>query len=482
MTDPTPAALDARPRPPAGRHRALDHLAGLAAMVGALLFVGGYLAGGGGGSGSAARRPTRHSPPFCDAYDRLQHEYVDQLDSDKLAEGAIRGMFQYGVEDPYSGYMSPDHYQQALGDLSGQFSGIGAEMAVRNMDDPADLEACTSFSDTCRLVVVAPLEDSPAEKAGLQAGDFVTAIDGESVNGTDAGGPDQAGPRRVGHPGDPDARSATSEPLDMTITRADITMQEVRRRMLDGHIGYIALNGFSEPALRPVPRRARRAAGRWRRPVRLRPARQPGRLHRRGQQIASQFIDDGLVFTQESAGDGVRGGRHRRRRGDRSELPVAVLVNSGSASASEIVAAALKERVGRPSSASPPTARTPSSSGAAWRTAAACGSPSAAGSPPITTASRPTGSSRTSTRRAPPRRRPRTIRRSTRRSPSWRTSPSPRTEDAPVTVAGSPSARLSLPAVVGRCRLARHLLASPATKGGGVQMDSSMHATTEAVA
>ena len=118
-------------------------------------------AAGGGGSGCAA--PDEAFAALCEAYDRLQREYVDELDPDKLAEGAIRGMFQYGVEDPYSGYMPPEQYQQALGDLSGSFSGIGAEMAISNIEDPADLAACTEFNSTCRLVVVAPLADSPAE-------------------------------------------------------------------------------------------------------------------------------------------------------------------------------------------------------------------------------------------------------------------------------------------------------------------------------
>ena len=93
-------------------------------------------------------------------------------------------MFQYGVEDPFSGYMPPDQYNRALGDLSGTFSGIGAEMAIRNLEDPADLAACTEFSATCRLVVMAPLADSPAEGAGVQAGDFVLAVDGETVDGS----------------------------------------------------------------------------------------------------------------------------------------------------------------------------------------------------------------------------------------------------------------------------------------------------------
>ena len=123
----------------------------LAAVVGALLFAGGYLAAGSGGASGCAA-PNDAFTAFCEAYDRLQREYVDDLDSEKLAEGAIRGMFQYGVDDPYSGYMPPDQYQQALGDLSGSFSGIGAEMAIRNTEDAADLAACTELSEICRLI------------------------------------------------------------------------------------------------------------------------------------------------------------------------------------------------------------------------------------------------------------------------------------------------------------------------------------------
>ena len=119
----------------------------LAAVVGAVLFIGGYLAGGGAGGGDGCAAPDEAFGAFCEAYDRLQAEYVDELDANKLAEGAIRGMFQYGVEDPYSGYMPPEQYQQALGDLSGSFSGIGAEMAISNTEDPADLAACTEFTD-----------------------------------------------------------------------------------------------------------------------------------------------------------------------------------------------------------------------------------------------------------------------------------------------------------------------------------------------
>jgi len=326
----------------------------LAAVVGALLFVGGYLAAGsGGGSGCAA--PDEAFAAFCEAYDRLQTEYVDDLDSEKLAEGAIRGMFQYGVEDPYSGYMPPEQYQQALGDLSGTFSGIGAEMAIRNVTDPEDLAACTEFNATCRFVVLAPLADSPAERAGVQAGDVVLAVDGETVDGSTM--EDQIS-RIRGESGTDvtlTLQRDEAEPFDLTITRAEIQLQEVETRLIDGHIGYIALNGFSAPAADQFAAALQELLDQGADQIVFDLRDNPGGYIDAAQQIASQFIDSGVIFTQESAGEDVR---EWTSTGDGAatdpNIPVVVLINEGSASASEIVAAALQESgratvVGEPS-------------------------------------------------------------------------------------------------------------------------------------
>jgi carboxyl-terminal processing protease len=326
----------------------------LAAVVGAVLFAGGYLAGGGaGGSGCAA--PDEAFAAFCEAYDRVQREYVDDLDPDKLAEGAIRGMFQYGVEDPYSGYMPPEQYQQALGDLSGAFSGIGAEMAISNTDDPADLAACTEFTSTCRLVVVAPLSDSPAERAGLQAGDFVLAVDGESVDGSTMNDQISAIRGESGTDVTLTLQRNGGEPFDVTITRAEITLREVETSLIEGHIGFIGLNGFSAPASEQFAAGLSELLDQGADQVVFDLRDNPGGYIDAAQQIASQFIDDGLIFTQESAGDDVK--RYESTgEGVATDpaLEVVVLINGGSASASEIVAAALQERgratlVGEPS-------------------------------------------------------------------------------------------------------------------------------------
>ena len=317
---------------------------GLAAVVGALLFVGGYLAGG-SGSASGCTAPDESFAAFCEAYDRLQDEYVDDLDPEKLAEGAIRGMFQYGVEDPYSGYMPPEQYQQALGDLSGAFGGIGAEMAIRNVEDPEDLASCTELTAACRLVVIAPLADTPAEAAGIESGDVVLAVDGESVDGSTM--TDQI-TRIRGEPGTDVTLTIQrdgGEPFDLTITRAEITLREVETELLEGHIGYIALNGFSAPASEQFAEGLAELLEQGADQIVFDLRDNPGGYIDAAQQIASQFIGDGLIFTQESAGDDVK---EYRSTGEGiatdPDLPIVVLVNGGSASASEIVAAALQER------------------------------------------------------------------------------------------------------------------------------------------
>lgn len=354
MTDPSLPSADPERRPSRGGTVPWIISLALAAVLGALLFGAGYLAGGSRGSSGCAA-PDEAFAAFCEAYDRLQREYVDELDSEKLAEGAIEGMFQYGVADPYSGYMPPEQFRQALGDLSGTFSGIGAEMAIRNTEDPADLAACTELSETCRLVVVAPLAGSPAERAGLQAGDFVLAVDGATVNGTTM---DDQISRIRGESGTEvtlTLQRDDAEAFDVTITRAEIKIQEVETRMIEGHIGYIALNNFSAPAAEQFRDGLAGLLEDGADQIVFDLRDNPGGYIDGAQQVASQFIDEGLIFTQESAGNDVR---EWASTGDGvatdPDLPVVVLINGGSASASEIVAAALRESgratlVGEPS-------------------------------------------------------------------------------------------------------------------------------------
>jgi carboxyl-terminal processing protease len=314
----------------------------LAAIVGALLFVGGYLAAGAAGGGSCAA-PTEAFRSFCEAYDKLKAQFVDNLDDQKLAEGAIQGMFEHGVEDPFSGYMAPEDYRRALGDLSGEFSGVGAEMGVKNVDDPGNLDACKEFSTSCVLVVVSPLEDSPAKKAGLQPGDIITAIDGKPIDGLAL---DDAVNLIRGESGTDVTLTVKrgSDTSDLTITRQNIQMREVTSKMLQGNVGYVALHGFSDAAADQFHKAISDLLDQGATSFVFDLRNNPGGYIEAARKIASEFIGDGLIFVQESSGDEVK---QWKATGDglatSANIGLVTLVNGGSASASEIVAGALKD-------------------------------------------------------------------------------------------------------------------------------------------
>ena len=316
----------------------------LASMVGALLFAGGYLAAGAAGRGSGCAAPTEAFAALCEAYEKLQDQFVDRLDDTTLVEGALKGMFEYGVKDPFSGYMTPEEYQRALGSLSGKFSGIGAEMSVKNLENPEDLAACSELSETCALVIVAPLADSPAEAAGIRAGDIVLAVDGVSVNGSSL--QDQVGRVRgeVGTDVTLTLRRGV-ETLDVTITRAEIVQREVSSRMIDDRIGYVALHGFSPDSPEQFREVLQRLLDEGASSFVFDLRDNPGGYIDAANEIASEFIGSGLIFTQESSGDQVK---RWEATGDGlltdESIQVVVLINSGSASASEIVSAALQDR------------------------------------------------------------------------------------------------------------------------------------------
>jgi carboxyl-terminal processing protease len=344
--DPSPG-LTAPPTPswsPARRSTATWIIGlALAAVLGAILFTGGYLVAGGNRQSATCAAPTGAFAALCEAYDQLKQNYVDKLDDTKLAEAAIQGMFQNGVQDPFSGYMSPQDFQQALGSLSGKFTGIGAEMAVKNLKEPANLSACATLSDNCVLVVVSPISGSPADKAGMQPGDVVTAVNGASVNGSTI--QDQI--NKVRGPSGSKVKLTIkrgTRTFDLTITRAEITTQEVESKMLDGHVGYIALHGFSDSSPDQFHAALKGLLDNGATQIVFDLRGNPGGYIEAAQRIASEFVSSGTIFTQESSGGAVKtwtavsGGLATN-----PKVPVVVLIDNGSASASEIVSAALKE-------------------------------------------------------------------------------------------------------------------------------------------
>jgi carboxyl-terminal processing protease len=286
--------------------------------------------------------PTEAFAVLCETYAQIKGDYVDEVSDQELIDGAVRGMIEYGLQDPYSGYLPPSQYGQALDDLSGEFSGIGAEVGMENIDDPGNLAACTVVTETCAMVVVAPLDGSPAEEAGLRPGDRILAIDGTSTMGESVSSlvfevRGEAGTDVTLTIG----RGSTE--LDITITRAVIDLQEVNAELLDGDVGYLRLTSFTDRATGLLADAIQGLLDQGADAFILDLRGNPGGFIVAAQGIAGQFVPTGeLLFTVESDGS-VQEWRSEEGLLQSGDVPVVVLVDNGSASASEIVAGALQD-------------------------------------------------------------------------------------------------------------------------------------------
>jgi carboxyl-terminal processing protease len=316
----------------------------VALLAGTGLFLSGYTLGSHqAATPGTAGADTELFAPFWDAYHAITERYAGgEVDRKKLVEGATKGLFS-ALGDPYSEYLTSEEYRDSLEGLSGTFEGIGAEIGTRSPDDGAS--DCSTLGPECLLVVIAPIAGSPAEAAGIRSGDVIAAVDGSSVDGMTV-----TSARDVIR--GPKGTSVTlsivrngGEPLDLTVTRDVIEAQEVTAEDLaEGTVSYIRVTGFSDPAADQVDEAiaAARERGLDRFILDLRG--NPGGYVTAAQRIASEFIASGPIFWQQDA-DGVQTATDATGdgRATADDIEVIVLIDEGSASASEIVAAALKE-------------------------------------------------------------------------------------------------------------------------------------------
>ena len=338
------AAAASTPQPMSRRRAAILPVAVtvLALLTGGGLFLSGYSLGrqasaepGTPGAESAAFRP------FWDTYHTIRDRYAGgDVSRDTIVDGAIRGMID-SLGDPYSQYLSPDQYQSNLQGISGEFEGIGAELATQASDGTA---SCATLGPSCRLVIVAPIDGSPAEKAGLRAGDLVLATDGVSLDGLTV---DAARARIRGPKGTVLSLSVLrggAGPFDLKITRDVVQEPEIASRVLDGSVGYIRLMGFSDRSAAELTTalQAHVEAGRTQIVLDLRG--NPGGYVTAARVVASQFIGSGTIFWEQDAKgnqtptNAIPGGVATD-----PSIKVVALIDRGSASASEIVAAALQD-------------------------------------------------------------------------------------------------------------------------------------------
>lgn len=282
--------------------------------------------------------------PFWDTYRAVTGSYAGgPVDRKALIEGAIKGMIA-ALGDPYSQYLTSEEFKATLRDISGQFEGIGA--TIGTVDAAGATSSCTTLGPECRLVVVAPLAGSPAEKAGLKAGDLIEKVDGSPIDGLIV----DAALNLVRGPKDTAVRLTVVRDglaaFDIEIVRAVIVQQEVESRDLaNGTVGYIKLSGFSDNAARQFDTVVAEDVANGRRELILDLRGNPGGFVTAARDIASQFLADGTIFWQEdAAGNLTETVAQPGGAATDPSIRVVVLVDGGSASASEIVAGALHDR------------------------------------------------------------------------------------------------------------------------------------------
>ena len=326
----------------------------VAVLGGSALFMSGYSMG----RQTAVEPGTPVSEdsafrPFWDTYHTITERYAGgPVDREAVVQGAIRGMIG-ALEDPYSSYLTSEEYRDSLQGISGEFEGIGAEIATQAADGT---QGCATLAVDCRLVIVAPLEGSPAQKAGLLAGDLVLAVDGVSLDGLTVDGARERirGPK--GSVVTLTVQRATGDPFPLEITRDVIQQQEIESLDLAaGTVGYVRLNGFSDRGADELGAaiRTHLEAGRTKLILDLRG--NPGGYVTAARAVASQFIASGPLFWEQDA-KGVQVETTAAPGGAATDpaIEVVCLIDGGSASASEIVAGALQDTgratlVGQPS-------------------------------------------------------------------------------------------------------------------------------------
>ena len=266
---------------------------------------------------------------FGDVFERVRAEYVDPVDDKDLIENSINGMLT-GL-DPHSSYMNAKAFRDMQVQTKGEFGGLGIEVT----------------QDNGFIKVISPIDDTPASKAGVKAGDIITALDGHTVQGLSL---NDAVDKMRGAPNSKITltvkREGVEKPLEISMLREVIHIQVVKTRMEPGDIGYVRLTQFTEQAdagLKQAVKTLKQQSGGKLRALILDLRNNPGGLLDQAVAISGDFVSQGeIVSTRarhtedaqrwDAKGTDITGG-----------LPLVVLINGGSASSSEIVAGALQD-------------------------------------------------------------------------------------------------------------------------------------------
>jgi carboxyl-terminal processing protease len=263
------------------------------------------------------------------AYDELKADYYADIDQESLVNGAINGMIE-ALGDPYSDYMNQDEAAQFEESISSSFQGIGAEIQERNGV----------------ITVVSPIKKAPAEKAGILTNDNILAVDGESIQGM---GASEAVLLIRGEKGTSVTltiqRGKKTEPMEITIVRDEIPIETVYAELLEDKIAHIQITSFSQNTYDELLAAISEMEEAGMKGLVLDVRQNPGGLLTSAIDISNLFVEDGqpLFQTQEK---GKEADVYSATNGTKVNIPVSLLIDGGSASASEILAAAMSESAG----------------------------------------------------------------------------------------------------------------------------------------
>lgn len=279
-----------------------------------------------------SRLPLEELRAFAEIFERIRTSYVETVDDKTLLENAIHGML--GGLDPHSSYLGEEDFEDLRANTSGKFGGLGIEVG---MEDGL-------------IKVVSPIDDTPAQKAGILAGDLIIKLDETPVKGL---GLNEAIEKMRGEPGSPIVltilREGQSQPLEITLERAEIKITSVKHKLLDEQYGYIRITQFQENTGADVVNALQiltEKSDQPRKPlsgVILDLRNNPGGVLDAAVAVSDAFIDNGLIVYTKGriANADVR--YEATLDTPAPEIPLVVLINGGSASASEIVAGALQD-------------------------------------------------------------------------------------------------------------------------------------------
>ena len=270
----------------------------------------------------------RELKPLMESMAIIQNNYVDadKVKSKELVEGAIKGMM--GQLDPFSQYMDPQENADMGSDTKGSFGGLGIEISQKEKV----------------LVVVSPIEDTPADKAGVKAGDAILKIDGVSTDGVELM---DAVHKMRGEPGTKVTITVWHEgmaaPKDLAITRAVIKIRSVKSNLLDGQVGYIRLSTFMGKSAEDFGTALDQLESQGAQSLVIDVRNNPGGLLNAAADIAGHFVPKGKVIVSTASRYKDRDMEFDSDGGDLWTKPTVILINGGSASASEILAGCLQD-------------------------------------------------------------------------------------------------------------------------------------------